>query len=163
MTQRSIQASHGQTIIIKVGTSVVVRGHASDMLVAETTGKWGLTVERRSEDQIGHARAAIGETVLFDVRIKRPKSSQDEHVALEVIEVKMGASGEVRVPFSSNLKIYAGKDIDVQGVRGLVDAYSGLNLTLQDVTSLGNASAGRRDEHRLPEYAWHGCHFQRRQ
>ena len=143
MTQRSMQVGNNQTIIIKVGTSVVVRGFDSDRLVAETTGKWGLTVERRSEDQIGRARAAVGETVLFDVRIKRPKSSPDENKAREVIEVKMGASGEVRVPFSSNLKIYAGKDIDVQGVRGLVDAYSGSNLTLQDVTGLGNASAGR--------------------
>ena len=46
------------------------------------------------------------------------------------------------VPFNSNLKVYAGKDIDVQSIRGQVDAYSGLKLSLQDVTCLGNASAG---------------------
>ena len=46
------------------------------------------------------------------------------------------------VPFESNLKVYAGKDIDVQGIRGQVDAYSGLSLNVQDVYGLGNASAG---------------------
>ena len=40
------------------------------------------------------------------------------------------------------MKVYAGKDIDVQGVKGQVDAYSGLKLSLQDVYCLGNASAG---------------------
>jgi hypothetical protein len=55
----------------------------------------------------------------------------------------MGASGEVWVPFSSNLKVYAGKDIDVQAVKGQVDAYAGLNLVLREVYGLGNASAGR--------------------
>ena len=34
-------------------------------------------------------------------------------------------------------------DIDVQAVQGQVDAYSGLNLNLQNVYRLGNASAGR--------------------
>ena len=61
----------------------------------------------------------------------------------EVIEIQFGGSGEVLVPFASNLKVYAGMDIDVRGVQGQVDAYSGLNLTLQDVYRLGNASAGR--------------------
>ena len=59
-----------------------------------------------------------------------------------MIEVQMGANGEVLVPFSSNLKIYAGRDIDVQGVHGQVDAYSGAKLSLQDVYCLGNVSAG---------------------
>jgi len=138
MTQRSILAGTNQIIIIKVGGSVTVRGHDSDMATAETKSKWGLTLERRSEAQIARARAAIGEHVLFDVRVKRPNTAGDE-----VIVIQMGASGEVLVPFSSNLKVYAGKDIDVQGVRGRVDAYAGLNLNLQDVYCLGNASAGR--------------------
>jgi hypothetical protein len=30
----------------------------------------------------------------------------------------MGGSGEVLVPFASNLKIYAGMIIDVRGIRG---------------------------------------------
>lgn len=141
MTQRSILAQKNETIIIKVGSSVTVKGHDSDLVTAGTESKWGLTVERRSESQIGRARAAIGERVLFDVRLKIPNISGQTNTD-EVIEVQMGASGEVLVPFSSNLKIYAGRDIDVQGVHGQVDAYSGAKLSLQDVYCLGNVSAG---------------------
>jgi hypothetical protein len=141
MTQRSIFAGTNQTIIIKVGASVTVRGHESDMVTAETKGKWGLTLERRSESEIGRARAAIGDHVLFDVRMKLP-SLKEKKVSDEVIEVQMGGSGEVLVPFSSDLKVYAGKDIDVQGIKGKVDAYSGLKLSLKDIHILGNASAG---------------------
>ncbi len=140
MTQRSILVGKNQTIIIKVGGSVTVKGYDSNLVTAETRSKWGLTVERRSASQIGRARAAIGEHVLFDVRLKAPSltgKSDDE-----VIEVQMGASGEVSVPYSSNLKVYAGKNIDVQGIYGQVDAYSGLSLKLQDVYRLGNVSAG---------------------
>jgi len=141
MTQRSILAGKNQTIIIKVGSNVTVKGHDSDLVTAETESKWGLTVDRHSESQIGRARAAIGDRVLFDMRLKMPnitgKINSDD-----VVEVQMGASGEVLVPFSSNLKIYAGKDIDVHGIHGQVDAYSGAQLTLQDVYCLGNVSAG---------------------
>jgi hypothetical protein len=49
----------------------------------------------------------------------------------------------VLVPSGSNLKVYAGKNIDVQGIRGQVDAVSGLKLNVQDVHRIGNASAGR--------------------
>jgi hypothetical protein len=140
MTQRSIPANRNETIIIKVGGSVTVKGHDSDLVVAKTESRWGLTVQRRSESQIGRARAAIGEHVLFDVRLKTPNINGKGDA--EVIEVQMGASGEVLVPYSSNLKVYAGKNIDVQGIRGQVDAYSGLNLKLQDVYRLGNVSAG---------------------
>ncbi len=138
MTQRSILAGTNQTIIVKAGGSVTVKGHEGDRLTAETKGMGGLTVERRSESEIGRARAAIGEHVLFDVRLKLPGFKGNE----EVIEVQMGGSGEVLVPFESNLKVYAGKDIDVQGIQGQVDAYSGLSLNLQDVKRLGNVSAG---------------------
>ncbi len=140
MTQRSILAGANQTIIIKVGASVTVKGHDSDLVTADTKGKWGLTLERRKEAQFGRARAALGEHVLFDVRLKIPNfNGKDES---EVLEVQMGTSGDVLVPYSSNLKIYAGKDIDVRGIQGQVDAYSGLKLNLQDVYCLGNASAG---------------------
>jgi hypothetical protein len=141
MTQRSIFAGKNQTIIIKAGASVKVKGHASDQIVAEATGVWGLTMERRSESQIGRARAAIGDRVLFDWRIKVP-SLGEKKAENEVIEIQLGGSGEVFVPFESNLKVYAGKDIDVQGIRGQVDAYSGLSLKLEDVSLLGNVSAG---------------------
>ncbi len=137
MTQRSILVGVNQTIIIKVGGSVAVKGQAGDRLIAETKGIGGLAVERRSEAEIGRARAALGEHVLFDVHLKLPGSKGNE-----VIEVKMGGSGEVLVPFESNVKVYAGKDIDVQDIRGQVDAYSGLRLNLQNVNRLGNASAG---------------------
>jgi hypothetical protein len=100
-------------------------------------------MDRRSESEIGRARAAIGERVLFDVRLKVP-SLKGKEESDEVIEVQMGGSGEVLVPFESNLKVYAGKDIDVQSIKGQVDAYAGLNLHLRDIYRLGNASAGGR-------------------
>jgi hypothetical protein len=142
MTQRSILVGKNQTIVIKAGASVTVRGHDSDLLMAETKGKWGLTMEKRSETEIGRARAAIGEHVLFDWRIKIPNLGEKK-AENEVIELQIGGTGEVLVPSESNLKLYAGKDIDAQGIQGQVDAYAGLNLNLQDVYRLGNASAGR--------------------
>ena len=142
MTQRSIFARANETIIIKAGASVTVKGHNSELVTAETKGSWGLTLERRSESQIGRARAAVGEHVLFDIRLMVPAPLRPASEDNEVVEVQIGGSGEVLVPFSSNVKIYAGKDIDVQGVRGQVDAYSGAKLSLQDVHCLGNVSAG---------------------
>ena len=148
MTQRSILVGKNQTIMIKVGASVTVRGHDSDLLTAETKGTGGLTLECRSEAEVGRARAAIGDHVLFDWRIKLPSPpsplplGEGRRGEGEVIEVQMGGSGKVLVPIESNLKVYAGKDIDVQSIKGQVDAYSGLSLRLQDVYGLGNASAG---------------------
>ena len=55
MTQRSILKQKNQTIIIKVGASVTVKGHYSDLVTADTKGIWGLTLERRAESQIGRA------------------------------------------------------------------------------------------------------------
>jgi hypothetical protein len=140
MTQRSFFAGTNQTIIIKVGGSVTVKGYESDRVTAETSDMWGLTVERRSEAEVGRARAAMDEQVLFDIRIKLPNVTKK--ASEEVIEVQMGGSGEVLVPFESNLKVYAGKNIDVRDVKGQVDAYSGLHLNLQNVQRVGNASAG---------------------
>ena len=141
MTQRSILAGTAPSVIIKAGSSVTVRGHESDQVTAETSGRWGLQVDQRSPSEVARARAAIGEHVLFDLRFKLPdrevKGGPDE-----VIEVQIGGSGEVLVPFESNIKVYAGKDIDVQGIRGQVDAYSGYKLSLLDVVRLGHASAG---------------------
>ena len=142
MTQRSILTGEHQTIIIKVGASVTVKGYEGDLVTAETKDRGGLSLERRSESEIGRARAALGDHVLFDVRIKLP-NVKEKNSSNEVVEVQMSGSGEVLVPFSSSLKIYAGKDIDVQDVKGRVDAYSGLNLTLKDVYGLGNVSAGK--------------------
>ena len=114
------------------------------MVIADAKGKWGLSVERHSEAQIGRARAAIGDFVLFDVRLKKPSlhpemgNGEDD----EIIEIQIGGSGEVLVPFSSNVKIYAGKDIDAQRIKGQVSAYSGRRMDLQDIYCLKNASAG---------------------
>ena len=140
MTQRSILAGTNQTIVIKAGGSVTVRGQEGERLSAETQGTGGLSVERRSESEIGRARAAVGDRVLFDVRIKLP--SLTDKKTDEVIEIQMGGSGQVLVPFDSNLKVYAGRDIDIQDIQGHVDAYSSANLHLKNVDSLGNASAG---------------------
>ena len=150
MTQRSILAGTNQTIIIKVGGSVTVRGQEGERILADGTG--GLTMDRRSESEIGRARAVIGDHVLFDVRIKLPSplrpslgsasQSSPGREDAEVIEVQIGGNGQVLVPFESNLKVYGGNDIDVQEIRGQVDAYAGLHLHLQDVYRLGNASAG---------------------
>jgi hypothetical protein len=153
MTQRSILAGAHQTIIIKAGGSVTVKGHDSELVTAETKGRWGLTLERRSESQIGRARAAIGEHVLFDIRLKKPpaplrlpqfspKMGEEKKGGEEVIEVQLGGNGEVRVPFDSTLKVYAGMNIDIQDIRGQVNAYSGLKLNLQDVYRVDHASAG---------------------
>jgi hypothetical protein len=140
MTQRSILAGLNQTILIKVGGSVTVKGQEGDRLLAETEGAGGLTVERRSEAEIGRARAAIGDHVLFDLRIKLPNLIEKK--TEDVIEVQMGGSGTVLVPFESNLKVYAGRDIHVRNIQGQVDAFSSANLRLEDAYRLGNASAG---------------------
>ena len=141
MTQRSILAGAAPSVTIKAGGSVTVRGHDGERVSAEATSRWGLKVEQRSQSEIARARAAIGEHVLFDLRLKLP-DLEGKGASAEVIEVQLGGSGEVLVPFASNLKVYAGKNIDVQGIRGQVDAYSGYKMSLQGVYCLGHASAG---------------------
>jgi hypothetical protein len=139
MTQRSILAGVTPTVIIKAGANVTVKGTNGGLVTAESESRWGLKVEKHSEAEFARARAAIGEKVLFDLRFKKPGA---EETPEDVIEVQLGASGEVSVPFDAKLKIYAGKNIDVQGIRGQVDAYSGFKLSMKDVYCLGNASAG---------------------
>lgn len=141
MTQRSILAGTNPGVVIKAGASVTIKGVDGDRVTAESEDQWGLKIEKRSEAEFARARAAIGEVVLFDLRFK-PPNFQNEGAAAEVIEVQLGGSGEVRVPFGSSLKVYAGKDIEVQGIRGRVDAFAGYRLNLQDIDYLGNASAG---------------------
>ncbi len=60
----------------------------------------------------------------------------------DYIVAQLGSDGEVSVPLSSNVKVYAGKNIDAQGLKGQVDAYAGLHLIIRDVYCLGHASAG---------------------
>jgi hypothetical protein len=139
MMQRSIFAGTTPRVIVKAAGSVTVTGQEGDRITAQSTDRWGLTIESHSEAEIGRARAAVGETVLFDVRIKKPTRGQEKPA--EVIEIQVG-SGEVWVPPGSQLKVYAGKDIAVQGITGQVDAVAGANLSLQDVRCAGNVSAG---------------------
>jgi len=153
MTQRSILAGKQPIVVIKAGGSVTVKGQDGDLVPAETNGKWGLSLERRSEAQIARARAVIGEQVLFDIRLKKPsaplrlppfspKIGREKEGGEEVIEVQFGGTGEVYAPFDSTLKVYAGLNIDVQGIQGQVDAYSGFKLTLQEVRCVDHVSAG---------------------
>jgi hypothetical protein len=139
MTHRTFLAGTNQTIIIKVGGSVTVKGHDNELIVADSHDKWGLSIDRRSEAEIGRARAAIGERVLFDLRVKKPTFGTSQ----EVIEIQIAGSGDVLVPISSSLKVYAGKDIEVLDIQGQVDAYSGLDLKLKNVQVMGTVSAGR--------------------
>lgn len=141
MTERSMHAGQSPTVIVKGGASVSVRGQETKLVRASTSDRWGLKIEKHSEREIGRARAAIGENVLFDVRLKRPKREPDGREQ-EVIEVQFGGNGELVVPLDSDVKVYAGEDIHVEGMRGIVDAYAGRHIRLLDVRCLGNASAG---------------------
>ena len=107
MTQRSIPAGTNPKVIIKVGGSVVVKGHESDYVSVETKDKWGLQVEQRSEAEVRRARAAVGDHILFDWRIKLPpalRSLSGEADSDEAIVVQMGGSGEVLVPLASRIE-----------------------------------------------------------
>jgi len=107
-----------------------------------TTSRWGLSLDRRSASEIGRARAAVGEHVLFDVSLKVPHLIRENKEPDAVFEVQTGGSGKVLVPFLSNLKVYAGIDTDVSDIEGRVDVYAGHRLNLKNVYCLGNASAG---------------------
>jgi hypothetical protein len=141
MTYRSMPAGANPTVIIKAGVNVTVKGHESELVITDANDKWGLKFEKRAETEFGRARAAIGDYVLFDVHLKRPRWPDKDQVE-QVIDIQFGGSGEIWVPFGANLKIYSGKDMDIQGIQGQVDAVAGLKLNLQEVYRLGAASAG---------------------
>src|SRR5260370_1136295 len=61
MTQRSIVAGLTPMIIIRAGADITVEGWDSDRVLAETPGRSGLKVGRRSEGEFGRLRAAVGE------------------------------------------------------------------------------------------------------
>jgi hypothetical protein len=141
MTQRTMPAGASPTVIIKTGASVTVRGQDTETITAETSDSWGLQVEKHSAAEIARARAAVGEHVLFDVRVRRPRR-RDEDPTQEVIEVQIGGNGQVMVPRGASLKVYGGGNIDIENIQGAVDAYSGGNLRLHAINSIGIASAG---------------------
>jgi hypothetical protein len=141
MTERTILAGTAPNLVIKAGVSVTVKSWTEEKVMAKTENGWGLKVEQRNSAEFARARAAVGEHVLFDVRFENPLGAKKKEAG-EVIEVQIGGSGEVWAPEGANVKIYAGKNIEVQSIRGQVDAYAGWKIVSRDVTSLGAASAG---------------------
>jgi len=128
-------------LVIHAGGNVVVEGWDSDRLQAETDSNWGLKIERRTEAEFGRARAKVGEHVLFDVRLTVPKALK-KNADDEVLDVQIGNNGKVHVPRDSDVKVYAGRDIDITGVHGQVALYAGGNLVARDLHTLTQASAG---------------------
>jgi hypothetical protein len=141
MTERTILAGASPNVVIKAGASVSVKSWTEERVMARTEGAWGLKVEFKKASEFARARAAVGDHVLFDLRLENPLGGKNKDAG-EVIEVQIGGSGEVWVPEEANIKVYAGKDIDVQGVGGQVDAFAGWKIVLRDVQRLGVASAG---------------------
>ncbi len=141
MTQRSIAAGSAPTVIVKSHTGVKVEGWDSEQVQAETNSRWGLKMEWRSEAEFARARAAVGEHVLFDVRLKRP-ARQAKDVDDRVIEIQMGGEGSVRVPRGSRVKVYAGKAVQVSDIEGPVTIFTGGDVLLREIRSLGPISAG---------------------
>jgi hypothetical protein len=139
MTQRTIFAGTNPTLIIKTGASVTVEGWDRDQVQAETSSRWGLKVEQRSEAEFARARAAVGDRVLFDLHFKRPGAKD---TSAETIEVQVGGDGRVRVPFGSTVKVYAGADALVSDVRGTVSIYAGRDVRVRGVGTLAHVSTG---------------------
>ena len=123
MTQRSILAGQAPHVIVHAGGDVEVEGWDSDRITADTEGRWGLKVERRSESEIGRARAAVGDHVLFDVRLKVPGPLRKNALG-DVTAVQIGGSGKVHVPLGSSVKIYAGKNVIVRDIQGRIAVYA---------------------------------------
>ncbi len=142
MTQRSLSAGNSPTVNIRTGADVQVEGWDDDRVLAETTSRWGLKVERHSGPALGRirARARVGDRVLFDlhtdiVRLKKTDPGEE-------IEVEIGGSGTVRVPRDSRVKVYAGQRAEVRGIQGSVAVYAGGDVHLQDIRSLVHVTAG---------------------
>jgi hypothetical protein len=129
-------------VVVRAGGDVTVLGWDSDRVQADTDSRWGLKVERRSETEIGRARAQVGDRVLFDVSID-PAASVRKEPPGEATSIQMGGSGTVQVPRGSTVKVYAGKGAEVRDVQGAVTLYAGLDIKTRNVHRLTHASAGR--------------------
>jgi hypothetical protein len=141
MTQRSIYAGVTPTVIIKSGAAVTVEGWDSDQVQADTQGRRGLKVGSRAEAEIARARAAVGDRVLFDLRLKLP-GDKPKTEAAEGIEVQIGGEGTVRVPRGSRVKVYAGKGAQVSEIQGTVAVYAGGDVRVRDIRTLAHVSSG---------------------
>jgi hypothetical protein len=58
------------------------------------------------------------------------------------VKVQVGKSGRVDVPAGSSVKVYAGKNIEIDAVGGDVIAVAGLHLKLRECGRLVQANAG---------------------
>jgi hypothetical protein len=146
MTQRSMLAGHTPTVVVRAGGSVTVEGWESDRVQVDSDSRWELRIERRRAADLGRerARAVLGDRVLFDVSFDNPFNQSKrltQHVQGEAIEVQLG-DGQVRVPFHSELIVYAGRDAEVRHIQGHVTATAGRDLKLQGVQVLLHAAAG---------------------
>ncbi len=141
MTHRSILVRDISKVVVHAGGSVRLEGWDSDRVQGETDSRWGLKIERRSSAEFGRARAKVGEYVLFDIRLNVPRALKKD-AGEEVIDVQIGNSGMVHVPRGCDVLVYAGRDIEVSGLRGTLAAYAGSDLKIRDVQTLVQASAG---------------------
>jgi len=142
MTQRSILAGQSPTVIVRAHSNVSVEGWDSDRISADSYSRWGLRIERRSEPEFARIRAKVGEHVLLDVRVD-PIGRLQKNAGEKAIEISLGASGKVQVPFDSRVKIYAGKSVDVHDLRGEVTVSAGHDVRIRNVGTLVHLSAGR--------------------
>jgi hypothetical protein len=141
MTTRSLQAGPTPTVIIRAGGDVTVEAAEGERVLAETPSRAGLKLTRGGEAELARMRAKVGDRVLLDVRVNRPKAWQPAEDA-EAIQVQMGGSGRVQVPPGSRVKVYAGRHVAVSGVGGPVSVYSGGDARLRGVGTLAHASTG---------------------
>jgi len=65
-----------------------------------------------------------------------------KNVQGEAIEVQIGGDGHVRVPFGSDLTVYAGRSAEVRHIQSHVTATAGHDLSVRDVQVLVHAAAG---------------------
>ena len=158
MTQRSILAGQSPGVVIRAGGDVRVEGWDSDRILAHTDSRRGLKVERRSESEIGRARAKVGDRVLFDVRLNVSNPLKKGQPG-EVIEVQIGGSGKVHVPRSSKVKVYTGKNAEAQDIQGGVAVYAGRDARIRGVHTLIQATAGGSLDLECEEVAGDGVKF----
>ncbi len=76
----------------------------------------------------------LAETSSFwGLQVKRKKGA---------VEVQIGGSGQVLVPFASQVTVYAGKSGEIQGVQGTVSIIAGWDARFVQCNLLAQVSAG---------------------
>jgi hypothetical protein len=120
---------------------VTVAGWESDRVLADTEGRWGLKIERRSRSEIARLRARAGQWTLLDLRVD-PVRRQKGGVPDEVIEVQIGGSGSVCVPLGSTVEVYGGKRIELRDLHGPAALYAGTDIHVREAHQVVHLSAG---------------------